>query len=456
MAEAQEEAVPVGVEGEGLEDTEIFQWLEDIAGMPEGQEAGVGAEPVEPVSEEEVTAPEFMVWTGLEAGEIPPAEGREESLDWLQQLAEEGGAEVPAEAPRAEGVTVPEEVSEVPEWLLSMEAELAPPPAAGKEELVEEPIWLEMAPEEAGVTSEETVASLELPEAVELEMGPQAAVSEEQPPAAESAPMELPELMSLEIEEPVIETPPVVEATPVLLEPKAPAAELEAAVEAPQPAEVALVPVSPVAEPKEEVSPVKPPIPIEEAAILPPVIPPPAVPIPEPRRPVRLEEMLASEPAWLRPVSVPPPARPSKAELGVADWLLLATKKPRAEQVAAPAVPQERAAAPVKAEKLPRRAEFEEGRKPAPRRRATQAGASDLLDSARKALEAGDFSQAVEKYGVLIRRKMEVHAVIQDLKTALGRSPRAAPLWQALGDAYMRGNQVAEAAEAYRHGMEAA
>ena len=78
------------------------------------------------------------------------------------------------------------------------------------------------------------------------------------------------------------------------------------------------------------------------------------------------------------------------------------------------------------------------------------------MDSARKALDSGDLPQAIDKYGVLIRRRLEVQAVIQDLRAAVGRSPGAAPLWQALGDAYMKGNQVAEAVEAYRQGMEAA
>jgi len=212
----------------------------------------------------------------------------------------------------------------------------------------------------------------------------------------------------------------------------------------------------------EEVLPIEQPI--LAAAPVEPVIaapPPPAptipVPLPEPRRPVRLVEMLASEPAWLKPIAVPPPGRPGKAELGVADWLLLASRKAKPEMAPPPSgAAAGKPASSVAAVKLSIGAERVEERKTVSRRKITQAGAPDLLDSARKALDFGDLPQAVEKYGVLIRRRLEVQAVIQDLRAAVGRSPGAAPLWQALGDAYMKGNQVAEAVEAYRQGMEAA
>jgi cytochrome c-type biogenesis protein CcmH/NrfG len=42
------------------------------------------------------------------------------------------------------------------------------------------------------------------------------------------------------------------------------------------------------------------------------------------------------------------------------------------------------------------------------------------------------------------------------LEVALNRNPKAAPLWQALGDAYMKSDRLPDAISAYERGMAAA
>jgi cytochrome c-type biogenesis protein CcmH/NrfG len=49
---------------------------------------------------------------------------------------------------------------------------------------------------------------------------------------------------------------------------------------------------------------------------------------------------------------------------------------------------------------------------------------------------------------------MELERVIEDLRTALERDPKKPDLWQVLGDAYMKNDQLTEAIDAYKRGME--
>jgi len=78
----------------------------------------------------------------------------------------------------------------------------------------------------------------------------------------------------------------------------------------------------------------------------------------------------------------------------------------------------------------------------------------DGLEVARRALAQGDFALAVVHYGGLIKKKRNLESVIGDLRGALDDEPRRPPLWQALGDAYMKANRLPEAIDAYRRGME--
>ena len=79
-----------------------------------------------------------------------------------------------------------------------------------------------------------------------------------------------------------------------------------------------------------------------------------------------------------------------------------------------------------------------------------------LLKSARGALAAGDAGRALSDYKKLIERKQNLETVINDLKQALDRYPNLPTLWQALGDAYMKADQLNDAIKAYQRGMEVA
>jgi predicted Zn-dependent protease len=81
---------------------------------------------------------------------------------------------------------------------------------------------------------------------------------------------------------------------------------------------------------------------------------------------------------------------------------------------------------------------------------------SHILEGARKALATGDYPKAASNYGTLIKRNFEVQAIAEELRLALDRNPRTPSLWQTLGDAYMKGDRLQDAIEAYRRGMEAA
>ncbi len=79
-----------------------------------------------------------------------------------------------------------------------------------------------------------------------------------------------------------------------------------------------------------------------------------------------------------------------------------------------------------------------------------------ILESARNALAGGETGEAVKAYSSLIKRRSELPSIIADLKAAVELDPDTAGLWQVLGDAYMKNDQVNNAIEAYRRGMEVA
>lgn len=78
-----------------------------------------------------------------------------------------------------------------------------------------------------------------------------------------------------------------------------------------------------------------------------------------------------------------------------------------------------------------------------------------MLERARRALGSGEIDKAAKDYASLIRKKREIPSVIDDLRAALARDASLAPLWQTLGDAYMKMDMLPEAIEAYRRGLEA-
>jgi hypothetical protein len=78
------------------------------------------------------------------------------------------------------------------------------------------------------------------------------------------------------------------------------------------------------------------------------------------------------------------------------------------------------------------------------------------LELPRKELASGNVENAVVAYAESIKDRDLIDLVIDDLKLALERQPENPSLWQTLGDAYMNKDQLTEAIEAYRRGMESA
>jgi len=75
-------------------------------------------------------------------------------------------------------------------------------------------------------------------------------------------------------------------------------------------------------------------------------------------------------------------------------------------------------------------------------------GPEDLL-AARQAFMNGDVIGALEQYGVLIRKRRFLPDILRDLQGAVEANPNEPEFWQALGDAYLRDDQVQPALEAY-------
>ncbi len=83
----------------------------------------------------------------------------------------------------------------------------------------------------------------------------------------------------------------------------------------------------------------------------------------------------------------------------------------------------------------------------APKSRKLESAVS--LESAQSEMERGNIGAALDVYVKLIRKGKSLDEIIRDLREALDRYPVEVPLWQALGDAYMRSNRLQEALDAY-------
>ncbi|MFC1879044.1 helix-hairpin-helix domain-containing protein, partial [Chloroflexota bacterium] len=79
----------------------------------------------------------------------------------------------------------------------------------------------------------------------------------------------------------------------------------------------------------------------------------------------------------------------------------------------------------------------------------SDADATAEISGAREALNQGNVSQALDKYASLISAHQSLPEVIQDLQEAANHYPDEINVWQHLGDAYLRDNQITEALQAY-------
>ncbi len=75
--------------------------------------------------------------------------------------------------------------------------------------------------------------------------------------------------------------------------------------------------------------------------------------------------------------------------------------------------------------------------------------AAATLGDAQAQLGRGNIAAALDIYTRLIRKGKSLEDIIRDLRDALYRYPVEVPLWQSLGDAYMRANRLQEALDAY-------
>jgi tetratricopeptide (TPR) repeat protein len=183
-------------------------------------------------------------------------------------------------------------------------------------------------------------------------------------------------------------------------------------------------------------------------------------------KPIREEEIFPEEPAEEYPEEMFSEPSPSDASIeDKAEWLWTREaeeKPPIGEEVAAaisePEIPE------AEISEIEPEAEFEEvsagtvesGDEIA---HPIQEPAIDphtaMLNAARYALEIGQIEEALGHYSDLIEEKVEMESVIQDLRIAIGKTPREPMLWQILGDALMKVGQLSDAIDAYRRGMEA-
>jgi tetratricopeptide (TPR) repeat protein len=163
-------------------------------------------------------------------------------------------------------------------------------------------------------------------------------------------------------------------------------------------------------------------------------------------------------PAWMRDETGEAVAEPTRIEpTRSSDWTPADQVEEETEEAPQPApqpVSESRPeskpikAAPKKEKAKPAKAEPQ--KEPATRRTAeTTMSIDPTLVSARAELTRSNIPGALDAYGKLIKKGRFLEEVIFDLREALYRYPVEVSIWQALGDAYMRSNQLQDALDAY-------
>jgi hypothetical protein len=424
-----------------------FDWLEEFVAAEEAEGTvapAFGVPPAEPPTVDEILAPPTPMFEGLMAEEPTPTP---EVPDWLKQLV--------AETPMAQ--PVPSEPVEEPEPLLSPSETWPALPAwmlaAGPSE--EEPTVPPLPPVRGTAPVEPALEPID--ELAESWVPPWETMGVEEPfpsapapppaidetivrrPAAASVIAEAPEPEEAEPAPPKYVEPPtdVVEEVPDWLRTPAPyaAAAEVAPTEDAKPAEAEMeaepdIPdwlTAPAAPPATDAPSAAPPVvaPPEPVAVVPP---PPVVAPPEP----------------VAAVPPPPPIAPPVPVAVVAET-------PTPEPVVAPAAEVHRAEAVPPP--LPPAAPAPKPPLRAPKPKVVKPGLEEKLREARHALAVGDYRRAAHDYTAVIKKKYQLDEVTSELELALDRNPKASDLWQALGDAYMRGDRLQDAISAYERGV---
>ncbi|HAV76296.1 MAG TPA: hypothetical protein DCX53_02980 [Anaerolineae bacterium] len=159
-------------------------------------------------------------------------------------------------------------------------------------------------------------------------------------------------------------------------------------------------------------------------------------------------------PAWMRDETGELVAEPTKIEpTRATDWTPADGEKP--EAIDAPPPVAEPEPEPVKKKPAPQKKEAKPASEPYKEpvtRKATgvlEMPIDPVLGSARNELMRSNIPGALETYGKLIKKGRFLEEVIYDLRDALYRYPVEVSIWQSLGDAYMRANQLQDALDAY-------
>ena len=172
-------------------------------------------------------------------------------------------------------------------------------------------------------------------------------------------------------------------------------------------------------------------------------------------------------PAWMRDETGEAVAEPTKIEpTRPTDWAPVEAKKVEAEAKPEPKpvvepkpsfAPVQEKPAPKPKKPAPKKEEIKPAAPPEPYREpVTRRGTGMLsmpvdpvLGSARVELSRSNIPGALETYEKLIKKGRFLEEVIFDLREALYRYPVEVSIWQTLGDAYMRANQLQDALDAY-------
>jgi len=177
-------------------------------------------------------------------------------------------------------------------------------------------------------------------------------------------------------------------------------------------------------------------------------------------------------PGWMRDETGEAVAEPTKIEpTRSADWKPVDEKEDEAVEPPPSALePVPKPVVETKPEPKPEAKPAPKAKKPAPKKEEIKPAAppepykepvtrrgtgmltmpvDPILGSARTELSRSNIPGALETYGTLIKKGRFLEEVIYDLREALYRYPVEVSIWQALGDAYMRANQLQDALDAY-------
>jgi competence ComEA-like helix-hairpin-helix protein len=481
-----------GVPDESAATEVVPDWLRDMA--PEETLQPSGEAPLEPVPAEEIpswvqametAAPETTAPSEPAAVPgLPDLNDQDAALAWLESLAVQHGAK------EDELITRPEErLDTPPDWVQG---------SVVSEEITQE-ITPELAPEEAELPAWIAETDLTAPGAVEAfeSINEEEAISPEEPIAhAEELPSWLLEMAPEEIaSEPIVEATGEATSTEEI-----PAWLQEMASEEAAPEPVAETPIesAPIGELPTWLHEMAPEETAPESAVEMPTEPVQAEDIPawleevskESSAPEPVVEPAPAEevPSWLQETPIEEAAQESVAEITIEPaeeipaWLQEEITKPPLELIdlnTASLNQLERLPGVgfVLAQQIVTQREARGGFKNLDELSDIPGFSSDLVDSirnlvtvpvhavepvltfaeddeailaeARQNMGAGQSADATTKYAQMIKKNYRLETIIHELQDALYRYPVDVGVWQTLGDAYMRNDNLQEALDAY-------